>query len=136
MIYENCKSSEPIEGSVKINMQSCALGGHQAKGAFSGTISVECPPGETILFEAALGCVAKVGPGGNQYLVGWKGENVAGTPNFVRETAEVSGVTVTVNSSCELAGVKGTKEAKYFGGGSEAEARKTVDGGKVAAELV
>lgn len=131
--YVNCKSSKPIEGGVKINPEGCVYNLHREDGNPEGTVSVECSAEKTISIEGAFGCVIKVGPSSNQNLGKWVGENAETKPKKVKSKDELTSITTTVNASCEISGIKSTKEGKYKGS-SELEAENS-KGGQIGLEI-
>jgi hypothetical protein len=69
-VYSGCKGElATIKlGEVKVKTNGCLYNFHQALGATKGTVSIECPSGKSIEFEAVLGCLIKVGKANNANL--------------------------------------------------------------------
>jgi hypothetical protein len=65
--YSGCtaKLNGSSFGGVVLKTNGCIYNFHQAKGATTGTLSLECPGSNSIQFEAALGCILKIGKNPN-----------------------------------------------------------------------
>lgn len=101
-----------LEKEPKIKSGQCIFNFHQAKTAFTGQVSIECPAGETIVIETGiLGCIIKVPK--QLYLPGITYANQAGPPETIDVGAKIFPLKVELNEACKLGGLK--EEAKYEG---------------------
>jgi hypothetical protein len=114
--YSHCLTKAGgAEGEGKVNMNQCQYNFHQAKGALTGQISIECPPGAKIKFvTGVLGCEIEFGEAGNTFLPGITYADV-NSEKEIEETTEVAGITEIANAGCEIGGIKSGKESKYEG---------------------
>lgn len=79
-------------------------------GPFTGTVTVNCPTGKAIEFEAS-GCKIAVGPQGPLSTVTFT--NLATTPKSVKVAANVSKIKYTASGTCVVLGQK--EDGSYNG---------------------
>jgi hypothetical protein len=113
-LTSTCKAEAfGISSKPKIKSGQCVYNFHQAKGALTGQVSVECPKGEEIVIESnLLGCIINVPT--QLYLNGVTYVNQAGPPKTVDVQVKVP-VKVIYNGACKLGGLKELEPVLYEG---------------------
>ncbi len=100
-------------GGVVVHPNGCIYNFHQAKGATTGTVSIECKGTNTIEFEAALGCILKVGNNSNLGTLTYTNIG-SGTTEEVEIKPVVININFTSSGCAGLVPTSGTN-AKYEG---------------------
>lgn len=91
--------------NVVVNMNGCTYTFNQPTGTgpFTGTVTVNCPTGKSIEFEAS-GC--KISVSGQGPLSSVTYTNLATAPKSVKISASVSKITYTASGTCTVLGTK------------------------------
>ncbi len=102
-----CKAKGLPEGATTVNCKGIQFESPEKEGTESGKATAKLM--EECTFKAAGGCEGKIPSASNQKLgkTALKKEALG-----VLSVVEVTGVTVIVNKTCELAGIKGSESAK------------------------
>ncbi len=108
--------------NVKVNMEGCEyrFNTPTGSGPYSGSVSVICPVGKKINFEAS-GCKVEVGP---QTLSSVSYTNLAGPPKSVTVKSNVTGITYTGSALCP--GAQGTHSNGTYTGAAISKAENTL----------
>jgi hypothetical protein len=132
-LTSTCKTEAfGISAKPKIKTGQCVYNLHQAKGALAGQVSVECPAGESIVFETnLLGCIVTVPT--QLYLPGVTYVNQAGPPKTV-DVQDKTPIKVVYNAACKTAGLK-ELEAVLYEGEAKAEAQNSA-GTQIGCEVI
>jgi hypothetical protein len=111
--YSGCVVKSIIEISTTLRTNGCVYNFHQKRGSFEAAVSIECPKGNAIEFEIDTGCVAKIGPEGNQNLGPITLANSeVNKPELVVIKGTLNGISYTSSGEC-LGLIKEGKEGKY-----------------------
>jgi hypothetical protein len=109
-VYSECTFLGISGVVVKTNGCTYTFNQPTGTGPFTGTVTVNCPAGKSIEFEAT-GCKIEVGAQGPLSSVTFT--NLATTPKLVKVAASVSKITYTASGSCTVLGKK--EDGSYSG---------------------
>jgi hypothetical protein len=116
----NCKM---LEAPAKVTNTGCILDFNQAKGATTGTLSIECEAGESIGIET-LGCKIKIGPQNNLSSITYT--NLETKPKKLEVKGAVKGITYTAEGCGIKSGKTGEAKDTGTGEGTGAEGLEVV----------
>jgi hypothetical protein len=126
--YEKCKFLGVTGVNVNINGCTYTFNQPTGTGPFTGTVTINCPTGKVIEFEAN-GCKIEVGAQGPLSTVTYT--NLATTPMSVKVEAKVSKIAYTASGTCT---VLGKKEDGSYSGVALADAE--TEGGELVGALI
>lgn len=108
-------------GNVKVNMEGCEyrFNTPTGSGPYSGSVTITCPVGKKINFEAT-GCKVEVG---EQTVSTITYANQAGPPKSVKVTSDATGITYTGSALCP--GAQGTHSNGTYSGVAISRAENT-----------
>lgn len=110
---------------VKVNMEGCEYRfntpASEGAGTFTGSVSILCPAGKKINFEAS-GCKVEVG---EQTVSSVTYTNLAGPPKAVTVKSNVTGITYTGSALCP--GAQGTHSDGTYTGAAISRAENTAE---------
>jgi hypothetical protein len=109
--------------NVKVNMEGCEyqFNTPTGSGPYSGSVTITCPVGKKINFEAS-GCKVEVGP---QTVSSVSYTNLAGPPKAVTVKSNVTGITYTGSALCP--GAQGTHSNGTYSGSAISRAENTAE---------
>jgi len=107
--------------NVKVNMEGCEyrFNTPTGSGPYSGSVTITCPEGKKINFEAS-GCKVEVG---EQTVSTITYTNLAGPPKAVTVTSDATGITYTGSALCP--GAQGTHSNGTYSGSAISRAENT-----------
>jgi len=101
--YSECTFLGVSNVAVKMNECTYTFNQPTGTGPFTGTVTVNCPAGKKIEFEAT-GCKIEVGGQGPLSSVTYTNQST--TPKSVKVAASVSKITYTASGTCTVLGTK------------------------------
>lgn len=111
--------------NVKVNMEGCTYRfntpASEGAGTFTGSVTILCPAGKKINFEAS-GCKVEVG---EQTVSSVTYTNLAGPPKAVTVKSNVTGITYTGSALCP--GAQGTHSDGTYTGAAISRAENTAE---------
>lgn len=102
------KGEEQKTAKIVIEMNGCTYNYHQKLGKLNGSVTIECPAGNTIKVKQEIGfvvCEQKIGPQGP--LGGVTYANVGSTPKTFSYSGALVGLVIKNSAECKTEGAEG-----------------------------